>query len=323
MTDFYIILWAVVPPLLLLGFYSNRIPTSPSVMRLLFFFICGAISGFLAFYLESAFENAANQVVTWRLIQRTFFGVILRQILEVAPIEEGCKLGAVFIPIYYLQRQYRLRTSTIYLFSLAASLGFTAQENWVYLFYGFYGAVSILERLISIPVHAIFSAPWGYALAIFFGSRYLHRYTDLLLKSWFNSVICHALVNIFSLSGRFLFPLNLLVYGLFPFFLWMYWRLEQLLRRVQGQDAIALISSHKPKQRHTQKLLVALTLILGGNAIFMMFVALRSFLNQSQRFYPDAMLFIVSRLFLSVIFGLLSWFIYRYLRQLVHHRRYF
>jgi RsiW-degrading membrane proteinase PrsW (M82 family) len=322
-TDYYIILWAAVPPLLLLGFYSSRIPTAPSVMRLLFFFICGVLSGFLALNLESAFENAASQVVNWRLIQRTFFGVILRQMLEIAPIEEGCKLATVFVPIYYLQRYYRLRASTVFLFGLAASFGFTAQENWVYLFHGFNGAVSILERLISTPVHALFSAPWGYTLAISFGYRYFNPYTDLLLKSWLNSVICHALVNVFSISGRFLFPLNLLVYGLFPFLLWMYWRLEQLVRRVQGKDAIALISSLKPKQRYRQQLLVALTLILGGNAILMMFVALRSFnLNQSQPFYAEPM-FIVSRVLLSVICGLLSWFIYRYLRQLARRRRYF
>jgi RsiW-degrading membrane proteinase PrsW (M82 family) len=293
-------------------------------MRLLLFFICGVISGFLALNLELAFETAANQVVNWRLIQRTFLGVILRQILEIAPIEEGCKLAAVLVPISSLQRQYRLRTSTVFLFSIAASVGFTAEENWVYLFHGFHGVASIIERLISTPVHAMFSAPWGYTLAVSIGSNYFNRHKNFLLKSWLNSVICHALVNVFSISGRFLFPLNLLVYGLFPFLLWMYWRLEQLLRRVQGKDAIALISSRTPKQRYRQKLLVALTLILGGNAIFMMFVALRSLslLNQSHLFDVDAM-FIVSRLLLSVIFGLLAVFIYRYLRQLALRRRYF
>jgi len=74
--------------------------------------------------------------------------------VEVGPLEEGSKLGGVVLfqwkppgtPVQY--------SSTI-------ALGFSAEENWVYLANG---TASILDRLIGTPVHALFSAPWGMPL---------------------------------------------------------------------------------------------------------------------------------------------------------------
>lgn len=295
-------------------------------MRLLLFFIFGVISGFLALNLELAFETLANQIANWRQIQRLFFGIVLRQFVEVGPIEEGCKLVAVIAPVRYLQNQYRLRSSTVFLFSIAVALGFTAEESWVYLFHGFQGVTSIIERLISTPVHAMFSAPWGYALAVSFGSSiYLNKNRKLLPKALLNSVACHALVNILSMSGRFPLPLRLLSYGLFPFLLWMFWRLEQLLRRVEGKDPITLISGRKPKQRYWQKFLLLCALLLSGHAIFALFLLVQdlSLLSPIRLFYTHVMFFIMNRLLVSLIFGLLAWLIYRYLRNLARRRRYY
>ncbi len=111
--------------------------------------------------LELVFERVANHVVDWQRMQRVFAGVMVRQLIEVGPIEEGCKLLAVLLPTYYLQRRYRFRATSVFLFTIAVALGFTAEENWIYLFHG---TGSIVERIISTPVHAMFSAPWGYAL---------------------------------------------------------------------------------------------------------------------------------------------------------------
>lgn len=308
-------LWAVIPPLLLLVYYYYRIPSAPSLMRLLFFFMLGAISGFVALNLELVFETVANQVVDWQKIQRAIAGVILRQLIEVGPIEEGCKLVAVIAPTFFLQRRYRFRPTSIFLFSIAVALGFTAQENWIYLFHG---TASIFERIISTPVHAMFSAPWAYALALSIGANfYLHRYWQLVPRAWLNAVICHALVNVLSISGRYPLPVSLLSYCLFPFLLWMFWRLVQLLRKLQGKGAIALISGYTPTQRFRQQALVLLTLMLAGNAIFGLFLLAKSlsFLNPSQLFYPDVISFTLSRLLLYLSFGLLAWVIYSSLRR--------
>jgi RsiW-degrading membrane proteinase PrsW (M82 family) len=315
-----LVLWAVIPPLLFLWFYYRRIPAAPPLLNLLVLFIIGAISGFAALGLEWAMETAANWVLDWQQIQRHFSGVIFRQILAIAPIEEGCKLIAVILPISYLQRQYHLRATTVFLFTIAVALGFTAEETWIYLFHG---TSSILERSIGTPVHAMFSAPWGYALGIYISSsRRLNRDRNLIFTAWLNSVFFHALVNILSISGRFPPPIYLLTYGFFPLLLWMFWRLEQLLRKLQGKRPLILISGYTFKACTWQRILVLSILILGGNSIFGLLILSRKLspLRWELWFEPTFFWFIVQEVLLNLGLALLSWLIYRYLRSLSRQR---
>ncbi|AFY34138.1 PrsW family glutamic-type intramembrane protease [Calothrix sp. PCC 7507] len=315
MTEFSLLLWAAIPPLLLLSYYYYRVFTAPSLLRLLLLLVLGAISGFVALNLELGFETVANWIVDWQRWQRWLPGIALRQLLEIGPIEEGCKLVTVVAASYYYQRNYRLRPSTVFLFTIAVALGFTAQENWIYLFYN---TASILDRSIGTPVHAMFSAPWGYALGMYICSHTRrHQYRHLLPGAWLNSVICHALVNVLSSAWRYPTPLNFCSYGLFPFLLWMFWRMEQLLQRVQGKFPVVLISGITPQQRYWERGLLLFALMLGGNAIFGLFLLARKLspLSLSQLFYPDVLRFILSRFFLNLVFAVVGWLIYRYLRR--------
>jgi RsiW-degrading membrane proteinase PrsW (M82 family) len=318
--NFSLLLWAVIPPLLFLWFYYRRTPAAPPLLNLLILFIIGAISGFAALGLEWAVENGLNSVVDWQQIQRSILGVALRQILEIAPIEEGCKLAAVVLAICYLQRRYHLRATTVFIFTIAVALGFTAEENWIYLSHG---TSSILERSIGTPVHAMFSAPWGYALGIYISStRRLNRDSQLIGKAWLNSVFFHALVNVLSRAWGFPQPINFLGYGLFPLLLWMFWRLEQLWRRVQGRRAIILISGYTPLARYWQRTLILFILLFGGNAIFGLFILARKLspLRIELLFQADILSWILKQTLLNVLLGLLSWLIYRYLRNLARRR---
>ncbi|MEH1797305.1 PrsW family intramembrane metalloprotease [Nostoc sp.] len=322
MVDFSLLLWAVIPPLLLLAYYYYRVPFAPPLLRLLMFFSIGAISGLLALRLESNFETVANWVVDWERIERSLPGAVLRQLVEVGLIEEGCKLAGVLVPTYYLQRTYRLLPSTVFLFTIAVALGFTAEENWIYLFND---TASIPGRTISTPVHAMFSAPWGYALAMYISSKNrLRQDRKLIFRAWLNSVICHALVNILSIACGYSLALCFLSYGLFPFLLWMFWRLEQLLRKVQGKPVITLISERSPQRRYWQRSLVLFALVLGGNAIFGLFLLANKIspLSPSRLFDSYILWFIFSRFLLNLFFGVLAWGIYRYLRHSAR-RRYF
>ncbi|QMS90639.1 PrsW family intramembrane metalloprotease [Nostoc edaphicum CCNP1411] len=322
MVDLSIVLWAAIPPLLLLGYYYYRIPFAPPLLRLLMFFIIGAICGILALSLEWIFEIVANRFVDWHQIKRSLPGTALRQLVEIGPIEEGCKLAAVVVPTYYLQRKYRLLPSTVFLFTIAVALGFTAEENWIYLFHG---TASIPDRIIGTPVHAMFSAPWGYALGIYISSHTrLNRDKKFIFRAWLNSVICHALVNVLSIAWGYSLPLRFLSYGLFPFLLWMFWRLEQLLRKVQGKPVITLISDRTIQRRYWQRSLVLFALVLGGNAIFGLFLLARKItpLSPSKLFDTYILWFIFSRFLLNLFFGVLAWGIYRYLRHSAR-RRYF
>jgi len=320
--DCSLLLWSAIPPLLLLGYYYYRVPFAPPLLKLLMFFGIGAISGLLALRLEWNFETVANWVVDWERIKRSLPGAILRQLVEVGSIEEGCKLAGVVVPTYYLQRTYRLLPSTVFLFTIAVALGFTAEENWIYLFHN---TGSILGRTISTPVHAMFSAPWGYALGMYISSKNrLHQDRKFIFRAWLNSVICHALVNILSSACSYSPALCFLNYGLFPFLLWMFWRLEQLLRKVQGKPVITLISERTPQRRYWQRGLVLFALVLGGNAIFGLFLLANKIipLNSSKLFDSYILWFIFSRFLLNLFFGILAWGIYRYLRHSAG-RRYF
>jgi RsiW-degrading membrane proteinase PrsW (M82 family) len=312
--DFFVLLWAVIPPLLLLFYYHYRVFTAPPLFRLLLLFICGAISGFTALGLERAFETVANWVVNWQHINYSLPGIALRQLVEIGPIEEGCKLVAVIIPTYYLQSRYKLRPGTVFLFTIAVALGFTAEENWIYLFHN---TAPILDRIIGTPVHAMFSAPWGYALAM----RLNHK-RNYLLSVWLNSVVCHAVVNTLSIAGGYLPSLRFLSYGVFPFQLWMFWRMEQLLRRVEGRLPITLISAQTLQHRYWQMGLVGFALMLGGNAIFGFFLLARDLspLSWQQLFYPRVLWYILTKFLINLNFAAIAYLIYRYLRRQAKRR---
>ena len=323
MANLYLVLWAVIPPLLFLWFYYRRTPAAPPWLNLWVLFIIGAISGFAALGLEWAMENVANRVLDWQQIQRHFPGVVFRQILAIAPIEEGCKLIAVILPISYLQRQYHLRATTVFLFTIAVALGFTAEETWIYLYHG---TSSILDRSIGTPVHAMFSAPWGYALAIYISaSKRFNRHRHLIFIAWLNSVFFHALVNILSISVRFSRPTSLLIYCLFPLLLWMFWRLEQLLRKLQNKHPLVLISGRTSSIRIWQRGLILLILSLGGNSLFGLFILYRKIspLRWELWFDPKIFWFIVQEILFNFGLGLLAWLIYRYLRSLASRRHLF
>lgn len=316
----FYLLWAVVPPLLLLVFYYRRASTAPPLPHLLLCFGFGALSGLVALGGEWGFEQLASSLGNWDKITRSLVGVALRQIVEVGPIEEGCKLGGVVLFQFTLKlqqntspqpplsrgarRKERSRPITTFLFTIAIALGFTAQENWLYLANE---TASVSDRLVGTPVHAMFSAPWGYALA---------RNRRSIARAWVNAVVCHALVNVLSSAWRYSPPLSFLSYGLFPFLLWMFWRLEGLLRRVLGLRPIILVSAVTPIHRSWQLGLVLFALMLGGNALFGFFLLARSFsaLSPFQLFYPDILWFVFSRCLLNLIPGLMAGGIYWYLR---------
>ncbi len=321
MVNLYLLLWAVIPPLLLLWLYYLRTPLAPPIFRVLLFFILGAVSGFAALGIEWVEEFLGSRSLlvvpqeylgNWQQWWQSLPGVFLQQLLEISSIEEGCKFAALIIPIYYLQRKYKLRATSVFLFAIAVALGFTAQENGIYLFHG---VSSILARTVSTPVHAMFSVPWGYALAIYLGASLpLDRDRQLIPAAWLNSVICHATANTLSIACVYPLPIRLLGYGLFPFLLWMFWRLEQLMRRVKGKHPPLLIWGDTLPQRSRRRVLVLLSLFLGGNSLAVLFLLAR----QVSYLKPDSPmpLDLLSQLLLSLGLGILAWWIYRHLRQL-------
>ena len=250
----------------------------------------------------------------------------------IAPIEEGCKLAGVVTFRWLVGRRGDGRSPALSIFiqTLAIALGFTAQESWVYLSNG---VATLFDRAIGTPVHAMFSATFGYALAKEQGRRELKKLKTLREKLPFasrllpltffiNAVICHALVNIFSSAWRYNPPLNFLSYLLFPFLLWLFWRMEGWWRRVQHQPPIILISGITSIHRHWQRGLVLFALMLGGNAIFGFFLLVRTLspLHPVQVLEPEVFWFVASRSVLNSVPGAIAWGIYKYLRFVARQR---
>ena len=286
--------------------------------------------GAIALGLGWGFEHFASQMGPWRQLTRSLAGAALRQLVEVGPIEEGTKLGGVLLASWVLGywKQHSSQPSTLLLCTGAIALGFTAEENWIYLFNN---SASIFDRTIGTPTHAWFAAPWGYALGIA-AMRGDGRSPPLpilwfVTKAWLNAVGCHALVNIFSIAWGYPSPLNWLSYGLFPFLLWLLWRMDGLIRRSQGQSPLALISGPTPIHRYWQQGLAIFALVLGGNAILGLFLLVRNLnaINLSQVLVqpdPAFLRLLAIHLTLNFIPGLLAWGIYRHLRN-TSDRRYY
>jgi RsiW-degrading membrane proteinase PrsW (M82 family) len=259
-------------------------------------------------------------------LTRTLAGVAVRQLAFIAPIEEGCKLAGI-VTFQLLARgrgDGRSPAISIFIQTIAIALGFTAQENWVYLSNS---VATVFDRAIGTPSHAMFSTAFGYALAREEGRRELREqlptthypskvFSRTVSHSLINAIICHALVNIFSSAWRYDPPLNFFSYLLFPFLLWLFWRMEGWWRRVQHQPLIVLISGTTSIHRYWQRGLVLFALILGGNAIFGFFLLVRTLspLHPAQLLEPDVFWFAASRWGLNLIPGLIAWGIYKYLR---------
>ncbi|PAX59647.1 PrsW family glutamic-type intramembrane protease [Brunnivagina elsteri] len=322
MPDLILLITAVAPALLLLAFYHWRLnfSASRSLLRstLFFFsfFILGMISGLLALGLQLIFESLIGQIPGWQRFTRTLIGASIRQLFAIAPIEEACKFAVTFIPVYFLQSRYNLRIRAIFLCAIAVCLGFSAQENVVYVFHN---SELLFERVIGTAFHTLFSTPWVYALSKYTTIINSHQqdYRKYLFFAGANSVICHALVNILSTAGEYARNLQFLSYGLFPFLLWMFWRFELCLNLVQNKSVTPLISGLTRQHRYWQRGLVLFILILGGNAILGMFVLVEKVSPLLSRNILDAEIFwyILSRISVNLIFGILAVAIYLYLRN--------
>ncbi len=321
---------AVIPALLLLAFYCWRLnfnvsrsflPQRSTLFLIFSFFILGVISGLLALGLQLIFELLIGQIPNWQHFTRSLLGASIRQLFAIAPIEEGCKLAVTFLPVYCLQARYSLGSPTIFLCAIAVCLGFAAQENVNYIFHD---SELLFDRVIGTAFHLLFSTPWVYVLSKYFLLKNIiinssrHNYRKDLFFAGLNSVICHAVVNLLSTAGEYQRNLQFLSYGLFPFLLWMFWRLEQCLNLVQNKPRTCLISASTTQNSYWQRGLVLFILMLGGNAIFGMFVLVKivSPLLSRNIFDAEILWFILSRTSVNLIFAILAGGIYLYLRNL-------
>ena len=148
---------AIVPPLFLMYkiYEADKIEKEPTGL-LVRIFIRGAISTVLAM----AFETVGTIIIAYIGISDTsLLGLILMNFIVVAVSEEFVKRWAMKGPTWKNPEFNYLFDGVVY--GVAATLGFAALENVMYVFdFGF--GVGVFRAVTSIPLHCICGVYMGY-----------------------------------------------------------------------------------------------------------------------------------------------------------------
>lgn len=282
---FAIVVWALVPPLALLLIYYRRVRAAPPLTGAVALFGMGMLAGLVAWSLVNLFDQLILLLPSALSLDRTasdqkLLHQVLWQTTVVALSAEVCKLLAVLLPLRWLMRKYQrlpAQPSTVLLATVAVALGFAAQMNLVALWYGH---ASVMPILLVLPMQAIFSMSWGFALGFALSRMPLHvEYSfKLTLHGWLAACLCHGAWNgLMALSrapGQFmLLPASIrvtphdLLYLLFPWGLWLWWQTEHMLARSQGEVMPRLVNGRKPIVIASQYFGSVCCLVLGGAAL--------------------------------------------------------
>jgi RsiW-degrading membrane proteinase PrsW (M82 family) len=317
------LLWAIVPPILLMLWYARRLKSAPGRKVLFGLFFLGALAGCFAALIELGFDWGAMQIPGWRGFSRSGFGQLLRQFGGIAPIEEFCKLLVVVGLLRWLMaRSGRMpaQPGTVLMAAMAVGFGFAAQENVVMLLVG---RATVIDRLLLVPGHGIFAAPWGLALgfAICRLARHLRYSVDLVWKGWFVAVLCHGLTNSIALLSM-LPGLRDVLFLFFPWILYLAWLTEGILARAQGEPLPGRPWGATLPERLRYFGFGAAALWMGGLAI-MHLRTLGNTVIDPWRYAgilpsnPNLNYFLVEKFFQVVILGMAAIMVFRYriLRQ--------
>lgn len=317
------LIWSVAPALILLAYYYRRLSRRLVLLQTFGFFCLGILSGVVALAVGWRIETTLIEFGNWETLTLTFVGVVIRQFLVVAPVEELCKFLAFIIPIYLFRWRFGNHKPEIFLFAIALCLGFTAHENWVFLSND---NATPFDRIISTPVHAMFAAPWIYIitknLTNLANLANLTNLTNLtnkyqLLSAWLNCVACHALINIFANAGAFTIPIRYLSYCLFPCLLYLFWRMERLLKLAEVRKIKYLLKYFPIPHRYWRLGLILFALSLGGNALLGIFITIRTIIPLPivKIWEFSTITLLTGRILYNITFGLIAWGIYYYLQK--------
>jgi hypothetical protein len=285
------------------------------------------LAALLAIGVAWIFDWIVQPLPHLRLWHQSMIGMMFYQIGVQAPIEEGCKLLAVVLPMMWVIWRYEripAQPSTVVLATIAVSAGFAAQKSLMPLWTGRW---LIVNHLVSTMMQVWCSLPWG--LAIGFGIARLLRHQDyakkLVLHGWVAACICHASWNCIWLLSEQPGQLNLiapwlkisphhLLYGLFAWGLWLWWQTEGMLARSQNEPVRHLINGTTLKARLQEQGLVLMAVCMGSVGLTSLFDFGRSlqFTWTLRTTFDQAMgMVLLQELWRSVVVGAIGIYIFR------------
>ncbi len=215
-------LLSLLPCLLWLWyFYTRSIYKRDPLPLILWTFALGGVATLIALPL-----NLIGQSLVMAVAGQSQFAHLLVIFLVVAPVEELCKLLAVYVYAWRHQEFDEPLDGVIY--SAAAALGFAAVENLIYLSRNDASLV-LLRGPLSNPGHALFSALWGLSLSrVRSAPNIWQQRLRLLAVGWLLATVLHAVFDALLVAsenvGPILFPLPLA--AIIGLFLWVRSRLH-------------------------------------------------------------------------------------------------
>ncbi len=165
--------------------------------------------------------NLLGQSLVLRLIGGRKFAEVAVVFLVVAPVEELCKLLAVYVYAWRHQEFDEPLDGVIY--SAAAALGFAAVENIIYLSQSG-PSLLLLRGPLSNPGHVLFSALWGLSLSRARAApNILTQRLGIVARGWLLAVVLHAIFDSLLVAvdevGPIIFPV--ILGAMIALFLWV------------------------------------------------------------------------------------------------------
>ncbi|MDQ7823752.1 MAG: PrsW family glutamic-type intramembrane protease [Candidatus Eremiobacteraeota bacterium] len=205
-TLLYLSLAPVIALIIMFYLYDRYEPEPKKIVFKVFAF--GIVSVLPAIIMELILMP----VFKYREGNLNLLSLFIAMFFAVALVEELCKFAVIISGIYKSWEFDEPYDGIVY--TVAASLGFAAFENILYVF-NMGIAVGILRALITVPGHALYGALMGYFIGL---SKFRRNRTSLLLWGLFLATLGHAIFDTLAFSRN-----PWLVLSIFPFigFLWI------------------------------------------------------------------------------------------------------
>ena len=195
---------ALVPALILLGYFYKRDPRPEPRQTVTKAFLWGIAATLPALFIEMLFSSLTPSGL------HPLASAAIRAFLIAALVEESCKMAVVNKFIYHLPEFDEVNDGVVY--TMAAGLGFAFLENILYsMNSGHSWSLLIMRGLTSVPLHGLASGLMGYYIG---KSKFAQRDYRMIGLLW--AVFYHGLYDFFLFTETALawltIPLLLILY---------------------------------------------------------------------------------------------------------------
>lgn len=180
--------------------------------NILKYFVLGIFCSFVAVYFEDLF-------LSYEFFIGNSYNIYLSFVVA-GLVEEGLKF--IFLFVFLQKEKYFDEKLDGIIYSVILSLGFSAVENIIYLFFeeiSLVYQIGIMRALISIPAHIMFGITMGYYLSKYkFETSKIYKKQSLFLAFIFPVVLHGVFDFILMINARW----SIILFMMYVAFLWKF-----------------------------------------------------------------------------------------------------